>query len=94
MKHLFFLVLFLCSCANQEKAISAANSWAAQQKLALGPGAKVVVSSCQDTDGDHNGYCSCDILVSVPGVAPVYPNIECACGWLQPITDGCKQKNR
>jgi len=90
----FLSAIFLLSCTNQEKAINAANIWATQQKKALGEGAKVIVSGCQDTDGDQNGYCSCDILVSLPGVAPVYPNVECACGWLQPITDGCKQKNR
>lgn len=94
MRFLAIVALFVLGCANQEKALEAANVWAQQQRRSLGENAKVVVNGCQDVDGDHNGYCSCDVLVSLPGVAPVYPNIECACGWLQPIVSGCKQKNR
>lgn len=92
MRYLIFAFL-LFGCANQEKATEAAHNWAAQQQRLFGPGAKVAVMSCQPSDSDQNGYCSCDVVVQTsPNVAPTHPNIECACGWLQVITDGCKQK--
>ena len=83
----------LGGCANSEKATQAAEVWIGQQKRFLGPEAKALVMSCQDTDSDRNGYCSCDVVVQVrPDLPPTYPNLECACGWLQVFTEGCKQK--
>ena len=86
------MVLLLTSCANQEKAESALKEYIAKTYPPV-TGYKVLNASCQNTDTDHNGFCSCDLSVFNAETKDLkVPNLECACGWLQVITDGCKLK--
>ncbi len=83
------LALLFIGCANTDKA----DKYLKEHLAALYPeklGYKVLVAECQPTDSDKNGYCSCNASVQTPKNEVEIPSVECACGWVQVWTEGCK----